>query len=69
MTMYVFTSPLNKAVYLRPFRFNASYKQLYNVYLRHQQRQQIKQLSDSALNDIGITRAQAMIESQRWFWQ
>jgi len=67
--MYVFTSSLNKAIYLRPFRMIDQCNRLYVLYLRQQQRKELGQLSDHILTDLGISRDQALNESQRWFWQ
>jgi len=67
--MYISTSPLNKAIYFRPLRFRDKLKLLNILYLRQQQRKTLGRLSDHMLNDLGITRDQAINESQRWFWQ
>lgn len=67
--MHVFPSPLCKPVSLRPLKFIDQLKGLNDLYLRQQQRKKLSQLSDHALDDMGITRDQANTESQRWFWQ
>ncbi len=36
---------------------------------RWQQRQALLELDDRMLTDIGISRAQARAEAQKWFWQ
>ncbi|NKN39002.1 DUF1127 domain-containing protein [Agrobacterium sp. a22-2] len=35
---------------------------------KRRQRMALKELTDEALNDIGITRAQALCESNKPFW-
>ncbi len=37
--------------------------------VRHQQRQELLELSDHLLRDIGINRTEAEHEANKWFWQ
>jgi len=36
---------------------------------RNEERRQLSRMSDYMLNDIGITRAEANREIDKWFWQ
>ena len=36
---------------------------------RSKQRRVLGQLSSESLRDIGLSRAEAQLESQKWFWE
>ncbi|MBF0289227.1 MAG: DUF1127 domain-containing protein [SAR324 cluster bacterium] len=45
-------------------------KQLLHTWMiRHLQRQELLKLNDCLLNDIGVNRAEAEQEADKWFWQ
>jgi uncharacterized protein YjiS (DUF1127 family) len=47
----------------------ATAKRFSQAMLRRRTRHQLRDLSDELLRDIGITRAEAMQESRRSFWE
>ncbi len=42
---------------------------LFTMVERHRQRLALQSLSDQALSDIGISRADAVLEAERPFWR
>lgn len=48
--------------------FTPIFKQILRWYDLYRERQQLMQLSDAALKDIGLSRADIMEESERPFW-
>ncbi|MCY1398881.1 hypothetical protein D3C76_1433410 [compost metagenome] len=48
--------------------FAAVWKQLLRWHELHAQRQQLRQISDAALKDLGLSRADIIEESERRFW-
>lgn len=45
------------------------YQDLQAYYTKYRTRQQLISLTDEQLNDIGLSKAQALIESRQPFWK
>ncbi|MCY1400966.1 hypothetical protein D3C76_194840 [compost metagenome] len=47
---------------------SAAWRQVLRWHELHAQRQQLRRISDAALKDLGLSRADIIEESQRRFW-
>jgi len=65
MTMFTEARP---ATLIRPIRLTGFFRALGHALSVRQQRQQLKTLDDSALDDIGISYRAAVSEARRPVW-
>lgn len=63
------TKAINIKENLAKINLSNIYQGLQAYYTKYRTRRQLASLTDKQLNDVGITRKQAVIESRKPFWK